>query len=303
MMRFSFLRGAFVVAVIILSLGTPFARAEENEWIRITAKTTEVRSNPDLKSKSLFTLYEGMQVPFDEVKVTPEGFWYSFKIRKSTYWIQGEINGEFQFKRVTEELPRIIDSYGILNQPHRFVAKLVKYSSAAEGRLETYEKIEGEYVLSNVYPVTYRREGKKTDYADLRTVGGPVIRYMYRTMQTGMKGRDQSEREFGAFKISYPMPHDALPHFLEGRMGFASYNMIPVINWLNDLLIPHPHSLMGADILIHTARKGSRGCINVENEQMSMLYYDDLAAENDHEIIPLVIYDENVETPSIGEFF
>jgi len=61
--------------------------------------------------------------------------------------------------------------------------------------------------------------------------------------------------------------------------------------------------MLGADILIHTKRWGSAGCVNVENEEMSYLYNEDLVTENDKEIIPLIIYDEEVVAPPMGQLF
>ena len=196
----------------------------------------------------------------------------------------------------------IVDSYGILEMPHRYAVKLVKLKGA-KGRLETYRKKSDEYIFQYEYDVTYPEEGPKSKYGDMKTVGGNIVRYIYRTAKSGMNGRDQFGEPFGVYKISYPMPHDALPYFLEGKMGTSGYNNIPTIRTQNGRLIPHPHSLMGADILIHTAQKGSRGCINVDNEAMSFLYHNDLNALNEREIIPLVIYDEDVEAPPMGNLF
>ncbi len=289
-MRFLLLRTALIVMGVSLIIG--HALAQGNSWITVYAE-------PTTESKALFTVYPGMQIPVDEVKETPEGTWSSFAVGKTEYWIPG--NQPLQNKP-GRTAHGIIDMYGILNQPHHYAVKLVKLPGA-KGRLETYEKTENGYLLNNTYDVTYPKEGPKTIYGDLKTVGGPVVRYMYRTMQTGMKGRDEKGREFGAFKVSYPMPHDALPHLLNGHIGVGQYNNIPAINESSGVFAPHPHSLMGADIVIHTARKGSRGCIDVENEAMGVLYYDDLNAENDREIIPLVIYDENVQAPPTGDLF
>jgi len=173
--------------------------------------------------------------------------------------------------------------------------------------METYEKTDDGYRLRHIYPITYRKEGQKTRYGDLKSPGGNVVRYMYRTRRSGMNGWDKNGNPFGVYKISYPMPHDALPHLMAGRITEAQYNKIPAINWKgegeNRMLYPHPHSYMGADIVLHTARKGSRGCLNIENEQMSFFYHEDLVTENDKEIIPLVIYDEEVIAPPVGDLF
>ena len=42
-------------------------------------------------------------------------------------------------------------------------------------------------------------------------------------------------------------------------------------------------------------------CIMVPNEAMSRLYHEDLVTENDQEIIPFIIYDEDVIAPPIGQ--
>lgn len=196
-----------------------------------------------------------------------------------------------------------VDPYGILAEPHHFAVKLVK-EPGAKGMLETYEKTEtGEYVLRNTYPVTYRKEGPKTKYGDLKSPGGPVIRYIYRTTRTGMGGRNKAGETFGAYKVSYPMPYDALPYLQDGKMSLAQFNKIPAINRIDGILYPHPRGMLGADIVIHTKVKGSLGCINIENEEMARFYNEDLVTENDKEIIPLIIYDEDVVAPWVGQIF
>ena len=117
-----------------------------------------------------------------------------------------------------------------------------------------------------------------------------------------MNGWDASGDPFGVYKTSFPMPHDGLPHLLKGNISTYQYNKLPAINQnSNGEFLPHPGSYMGADIVLHTKRKGSRGCINIENEAMSYLYHKDLVTELDREIIPLVIYDEDVIAPPIGK--
>jgi len=195
------------------------------------------------------------------------------------------------------------DLYGILSEPHRFAVKQVK-EPGAKGRLETYEKTEtGEYVLRNTYDVTYRKDGPKAIYGDLKSPGGPVIRYIYRTTRTGMGGRNKAGKAFGAFKVSYPLPYDALPYQQNGEMSLAQFNKIPAINRIDGILYPHPRGMLGADIVIHTQLKGSLGCLNIANEEMYRLYNEDLVSENDTEIIPLVIYDEDVTAPAVGQLF
>ena len=161
--------------------------------------------------------------------------------------------------------------------------------------------------MQHTYTTSYRKEGEKTKYSDLKSPGGKVIRYLYRTTRSGMNGRDKDGNKFGVYKVSYPMPHDALPHLLAGRINIHQYNKIPTINYQgsgeNRMLYPHPTSYMGANIVLHTKRKGSRGCINIPNEAMSRLYHEDLVTENDKEIIPFVIYDEDVIAPPIGQLF
>ncbi len=220
---------------------------------------------------------------------------FSAKGDETEKWAQEETYQNLQ--------EQIMDVYGILDQPHHYAVKLVKFEGA-KGRLETYEKTEEGYRLKNVYAVTYSKEGRKSKYGDMKTVGGPYVRYMYRTIKSSMDGRDKDGNSFGVYKISYPMPHDALPYLMAGKMSKESFNQIPVIaKNSNGDLIPHPQGILGADILIHTAKKGSRGCINVENEAMSALYWNDLASENDRELIPLVIYDEDMEAPPTGSLF
>jgi hypothetical protein len=117
-----------------------------------------------------------------------------------------------------------------------------------------------------------------------------------------MTSRDD-QGSFGVYKVRYPMPHDALPYLLEGKMTLGQYNNIPAINKIGNEFYPHPGSMLGADIVIHTARKGSRGCIILENSEMGKLYREDLQTENDKELIPFIIYDEDRVAPPEGTLF
>ena len=97
------------------------------------------------------------------------------------------------------------------------------------------------------------------------------------------------------------MPHDGYNRLMEGTLTDYQYNKLPAINkYDNGQLYPHPESNMGANIVLHTKRKGSRGCIMIPNEAMSDLYHKDLVTENDTEIIPFIIYDEDVIAPPAG---
>lgn len=199
----------------------------------------------------------------------------------------------------------IVDRYGIFDMPHRYAVKFVKFQGVSEGRLETYKKIGDKYIMQHTYSAGYPREGVKDSPWDMKTVGGNVVRYLYRTTRSGMNGYNKDREFFGVYKVSFPMPHDLQPLLKAGEISQAQYDKIPAINYRgsekNQMLYPHPASAVGADIVLHTARKGSRGCIMVENEAMSRMYHEDLATENDQEIIPFVIYDEGVETPPIGQ--
>ncbi len=200
----------------------------------------------------------------------------------------------------------IVDRYGILEMPHRYAVKFVKYPGSL-GRLETYEKVGDRYIMRHTYTADYPKEGTKSSPWDMKTVGGNVVRYIYRTTHSGMNGRDKNGESFGVYKVSFPMPHDVEPLIKAGKIPESYVNKIPIINYRgpegNQMLYPHPESIVGANIVLHTARKGSRGCMMVENEAMSRLYHEDLITENDKEIIPLVIYDEDVIAPPIGELF
>ncbi|MBN2087237.1 hypothetical protein JW758_02725 [Candidatus Peregrinibacteria bacterium] len=194
----------------------------------------------------------------------------------------------------------IVDEYGILDLPHRYAVKFVKYPGA-QGRIETYERVDSEYIMRNTYTTYYRKDGPKDRYGDLKSPGGNVVRYIYRTTNTGMGGWDKNGEPFGAYKVSFPMPHDARPLLESGQMSQAQFDKIPAINYINGRLYPHPASMLGADIVLHTKVRGSRGCITIPNEAMSQLYHEDLVTENDTEIIPFIIYDEDVIAPPIGQ--
>ena len=267
----------------------------------ISAETVPVFSSPDIQSSESFFMTKGMTVnPLETIIIN--GYRW-FKIN-SRYWLpaiepMGVVNVE-----QSEKKSHIEDIYGIFDQPHRYAVKMVKYPEA-KGRMETYKKIGDKYVMQHTYTLSYRKEGQKTKYGDLKSPGGNVVRYLYRTTRSGMNGWDSTGQHFGVYKVSFPMPHDALPHLIEGRITDYQYNKIPAINWKgegeNRMLYPHPASYMGADIVLHTKRKGSRGCINIPNEAMSFFYHEDVVTENDKEIIPLVIYDEDVVAPPIGQ--
>lgn len=297
---------SFIGGLIFLITHTVNAQGaywDEDSVFTVSAPTLPAYKNPSLEEKAQFDLYRGMAVEPLESKLINGVKW--FKI-DGNFWVpaaepMGKVN-----VTASEPSSQIIDLYGIMQQPHRYAVKMVKEPGAV-GRMETYKKTENGYVLQHTYPIFYRKEGQKSRFGDLKSPGGNVIRYMYRTTKSGMNGWDKNGESFGVYKISYPMPHDALPHLEAGRISVAQYNKIPAINYVgnddNKHLIPHPHSYMGADIVLHTKNKGSAGCINIENEAMSFFYHDDVVTENDKEIIPLIIYDEDVAAPPIGELF
>ena len=294
-------------ALALMATFSPLANAQ-GRWglgqtFVVSSAQLPVYQEPEMGSKPGPSLYKGMTFVPSET-VSRDGVEW-FKLGTRPYWVPAmESGGITNVSAEDSETvsPAIIDLYGILDQTHRYAAKMVKFPEA-KARLETYEKTDSGYQLRHAYEVTYRKEGPKDKYGDLKSPGGPVIRYLYRTTRTGMGGRDKSGKAFGAYKVSYPMPHDALPFLLSGKMTLAQYANIPAINRIGDTLYPHPHSMLGADIVLHTARRGSRGCLNIENEAMASLYFEDLVTQNDQEIIPFVIYDEGVVAPPEGELF
>jgi hypothetical protein len=295
-----------VCATALLGAFVPWAGAQ-GRWslgqtFTVTSDRLPVYSEPGTKSKPGPALYKGMSfVPSEEV--SRDGVEW-FKVGTRSLWVPAVESGGIVNIAAGTDSPasKTVDLYGILEQPHRFAVKMVK-EKGAKGRIETYEKTENGYRLRHVYPITYRKEGAKDKFGDLKSPGGSVVRYIYRTTRSSMNGWDKERRPFGVYKISYPMPHDALPFLLSGKMTLSQYANIPAINRIGETFYPHPHGMLGADIVIHTARKGSLGCVNIENEAMSEFYHEDLVTENDREIIPLVIYDEDVVAPSEGELF
>lgn len=283
----------------------------ETGSFEVSAPTVNVFDSSEAK-KSVFILYKGMQFKSQKI-VDKDGVkWLQTKFGSKNYFIHaveadGKTNvtpvGTVSIASVKEETGAIKDEYGILDQPHRFVIKLVKEAGAkGSGRLETYEKTDNGYIFRNSYQVRYPKVGPKSIYGDLKTVGGPVIRYVYRTTNTS-RGGSSAGKSFGGYKISYPMPHDALPYLQNGTMSVQAYNNIPAINEKNGVFTPHPHSQLGADLVIHTDVWGSLGCIIMKNDDMAKLYLKDIVTENNKEIIPLVIYDENVVAPAEGQLF
>jgi hypothetical protein len=295
--------GTLALAAVPLA---PVAKAE-TAWnidsaFTVTPEKLPVFGEPAMDSGSKFYLYKGMDFTPSETRTQDGTEW--FKVGNTSFWVPAlEPNGVVNLTMETgSRTAKPIDLYGILDQPHRFAVKMVK-GPGAKGRIETYEKVGESYIFRNSYEIAYRKEGPKEKYGDLKTPGGPVIRYIYRTTRSSRNGRSKEGAPFGVFKISYPMPHDALPDLLSGKMSVAEYNKIPAINYVGDTLYPQPEGMLGADILIHTQRWGSLGCVEVENEAMSKLYNEDLVTVNDKEIIPLVIYDENVVAPPVGQLF
>lgn len=298
-----------IIGVLIFILTHIPVHAEKNTWIgnwvfSVSHPTVDVFSSPDANAKPQFQIYQNMRFEPTEI-LTKDGYKW-FKLGNKSHWVPAvEPNDIVNFSAKPEQ-PQILDLYGIMDQPHKYAVKMVKYQGA-KGRLETYKKIGDKYIMQHTYTLTYRKEGVKDKYGDLKSPGGPVIRYLYRTTRSSMNGWNKDGEHFGVYKVSFPMPHDALPHLTAGRITPYQYNKIPTINWKgsdeNRMLYPHPPSYMGADIVLHTKRWGSRGCITVENEMMSQLYHEDLVTENDKEIIPFVIYDENVIAPPIGKLF
>lgn len=276
-------------------------------FFEVSAPTVKV-FNSLTAEKSTFILYKGMRIQSQDIVDKDDVKWIETKFGSKTYFIHAvETDGTtnvipvntLSISTVMEKTPVIKDYYGILDQPHRFAIKLVK-EAGAKGRLETYEKTDQGYVFRKSYQVRYRKEGPKSIYGDLKSPGGPVIRYVYRTTNTS-RGGVEAGQSFGGYKVSYPMPHDALPDLQAGIMSPQQYNKIPAINEKNGVFSPQPHSRLGADIVIHTDVWGSLGCIIMKNEDMADLYLKDLVTKNDKEIIPLVIYDENVVAPAEGQ--
>jgi|GEM_PF-3471871 len=300
---------AYLLACVVTLLATTVPGAlAQGRWslgqtFVVSSSRLAVYQGPEIGPKPGPDLYKGMTFVPSEM-VNRNGVEW-FRVGTRSLWVPAIESGGI-VNVSTEEpgavSPKIVDLYGILDQPHRYAVKLVKFPDA-KGRLETYEKTDSGYQLRHTYEVSYRKEGAKDKYGDLKSPGGPVIRYLYRTTRSAMNGWDKEGRSFGVYKVSYPMPHDALPFLLSGKMTLAQYANIPAINRIGDTLYPHPHSMLGADIVLHTGRKGSLGCLNIENEGMSSLYLEDLVTENDREIIPFVIYDENVEAPPEGQLF
>lgn len=274
-----------------------------DETYEVSARTLTVYSQPDIHSPVQFTLYHEMDIDPTEMLIADGYRW--FRITDKNYWIPAIEPGGITNLTVKDasDTQYIEDYYGILDLPHRYAVKMVKEPGAV-GRLETYRKEGDNYILQNTYDISYRKEGEKSRYGDLKTIGGHVVRYLYRTTRSSMNGWDKDGEPFGVFKTSFPMPHDGLPHLLAGEISTYQYNKLPTINRnSNGELMPNPGSYMGADIVLHTKRKGSRGCINVENEAMSYLYHVDLPTDLNTEIIPLIIYDEDVVAPPIGTLF
>lgn len=275
----------------------------------VSAGTVKVYDSTVL-TKPKFTLYKGMQFQSQDI-IDKDGVKFiQTKFGNKSYFIPAlnEVGttsvrpvGIYNIASVSEETGTIKDYYGILDLPHTYAIKLVK-EKGAKGRLETYEKTEDGYLFRNSYQVKYPKEGPKVIYGDLKTVGGPVVRYVYRTTNTS-RGGSSAGKYFGGYKISYPMPHDALPYLQKGTMNIQSYNNIPAISVKNGVYTPHPRGKLGADLVIHTDIWGSLGCIIMKNDQMANLYLKDLVTVNDKEIIPLIVYDENVVAPTEGELF
>lgn len=295
-----------LIGILTFNGAIPSFAKSQGAWdisrtFSVSSPSVPVYREPRLDSKPQFDMAQGTEfAPTDSLS---QGGVEWFKVGGG-FWVPAmEPNGIVNLTMETEaKQAKVIDLYGVLNQPHRYAVKMVKMPGA-KARIETYKKIDGGYVLNHTYDATYRKDGPKDKYGDLKSPGGPVIRYLYRTTRSAMDGRDKSGTPFGVYKVSYPMPHDALPYLLSGKMSMAQFNAIPAINYVGDTLYPHPHSMLGADILIHTQRKGSLGCINIENELMGQFYNEDLVSENDKEIIPFVIYDEDVVAPPEGQLF
>jgi len=291
-----------LLILLILSIVLPLQLTKANVLVDIikesyvvTLSNTPIYLQPDSTKDPISFIYgQGDLFPSESING-----WAKVKIGYQDYWIPED---KYQARVNQKDDKTIIDLYGIMDQPHTYAIKLVKFPDA-KGRIETYKKTEDGYKMQKIYSVSYPKAGPKDKYGDLKTVGGPVIRYIYRTTRSSMNGRSEDGDKFGVYKVSFPMPHDALPHVLDGNMSLGRYNQFPIINYKGNQLFPHPPSLMGADILIHTKNKGSLGCIMVENEEMNYMYHEDLPTLSNTEIIPMVIYDEDMEAPQVGKLF
>ena len=300
----------FSIALIVIIISTRYINAEAKvgSWndhykFEVTSKQLSVYSEPDIKSQKLFILYKGMTIESHGVIIADGYKW--LKISNKNFWIPAMQPGGITniMIKTNSDKTEIKDFYGIMDMPHNYAVKLVKYHGA-KGKIETYKKINNKYIMQNTYKVRYPKEGPKSLYGDYKTVGGNTIRYIYRTTRSGMNGRNAKGENFGVYKISYPMPHDGLSGVLNGNLSVWQYNKLPAINkYSNGEYCPHPGSKLGADIVLHTAKRGSRGCIIVDNEEMSYMYHNDLVSDLNTEIIPLVIYDEDIIAPPTGRLF
>lgn len=281
------------------------ARWTDEATYKIEDSVLTAYGSPSIEDQSAFNLYKGMTVESQSLKLVNQELWIETKVGGKSYWIPATEGSRTKVSLKKDLDSGVVDYYGILDQPHRYAVKLVKLPGA-NGRLETYEKTETGYAYRQSYEVRYPKEGPKNRYGDLKTVGGPVVRYLYRTTRSSRNGRYEGEF-FGVYKVSYPMPHDALPYLEAGKMSVAQYQRIPAINFRgpeeNRQLYPHPQGILGADIVVHTDAWGTLGCIIMPSGDMHKLYHEDLVTENDKEIIPFIIYDEGVTAPKEGQLF
>lgn len=221
----------------------------------VSDDTLEVYSKPTTTARSLFVLYKGMDITPTETMFKDGYKW--FKFGPQNYWIVAvQPSGYTNVHRLNLNRSHIEDQYGILEQPHNYAVKMVKFAGAT-ARIETYMKVNGEYKLRNTYTGSYPNDGPKDEYGDYKTVGGNVVRYLYRTTRTGMGGKDSRGNEFGAFKVSFPMPHDGYERLMKGTLTTYQYAKLPAINKRsNGDFFPHPGSNMGADIVLQTVSFG-----------------------------------------------
>src|SRR3989338_2700747 len=135
-MRFLF-SGLLVAS---LGIAPPMVWADSGEEKLIEILTAmPAYEDPKSTSNAALELFEGMHLKVIESAIKEGDIWFKFKAGKKDYWLKSAERGKNKIGVITEPSKTIVDSYGILNLPHRYAVKLVKFPGAT-GQLETYKR-------------------------------------------------------------------------------------------------------------------------------------------------------------------
>ena len=120
-----------IIGILVFFLTHTPVRAEKNTWadngvFAVARQAIDIFGAPDIHSEPEFKIYRNMS--FSPAETIIQNGYKWFKLGNKNYWAPAvEPNGIVNFvAEPKSENRRILDLYGIMNQPHRYAVKMVK---------------------------------------------------------------------------------------------------------------------------------------------------------------------------------